>query len=78
MTVVEEVVPVRVRVPRYFQYKCTECGKNNNIDRALFIVCPLCSAGPGAPCVDMRSKAKGKITPLMKIHTQRVSALTAT
>jgi hypothetical protein len=72
---VEPAVPIRTKLPRYFSHICTVCGNTDSIDRALFVTCPTCSMPPGAPCIDMRSKAKGNIVPLEKIHASRVKAL---
>lgn len=77
LTLVEPAVPVRVKATRNFQIPCDACGHKITVDRALFIGCPTCDAIPGTGCVDMRSKDKGKIVLLTKIHPARISALKA-
>lgn len=66
----------RTKPARYLQITCTNCHTVNPVDRALAVVCPLCSSGPGQPCVDMRSKARGREPKMLtKVHTERVAAL---
>jgi hypothetical protein len=71
-----KVPPRSVKPPRWMNVECAHCHEVMEVDRALAAPCPLCDVMPGQPCIDMRSKAKGKIVPLAKIHQQRVSHLT--
>ena len=70
-----KVPPRSVKPPRYITVECPHCHQLHEVDRALAAPCPLCDVMPGQPCIDLRSKAKGKIVPLAKIHQQRVSHL---
>lgn len=72
---VEPATPPKIKAPRYFPFTCPHCAEVSKIDRALLLSCPTCSTPPGAPCIDMRSKEKGKVVPLAKIHPARVAAL---
>ena len=73
--VTKAVLP-RSRPARYISLTCQHCGQENTIDRAMLITCSSCGSPPGAACIDLRSKAKGTITVLAKVHQQRVSDLT--
>jgi hypothetical protein len=75
--VTKAVLP-RSRPARYITVVCSHCGEENTVDRALMISCSSCGSPPGAPCIDLRSKAKGTITVLAKIHQVRISDLART
>jgi ribosomal protein S27E len=72
--VTKAVLP-RSRPARYITVVCAHCGEENTVDRAIMIPCSSCGSPAGAPCIDLRSKAKGTLTVLTKIHQVRVSDL---
>lgn len=63
-----------VRKPnRYMQVTCTHCGEQTVADRSLAVPCPVCETGPGARCLDLRSKAKGNLVYLDSVHPARIN-----
>ena len=57
---------------KFLPYRCSACGTEHYIPRALAVACPVCDAQIGRPCRDLRIK---KTSPRVTPHPEREALL---